>query len=297
MTVSRFTNLGVPTGVSKFSSSLLPPGNPFVVERDANRFGAFIPPVLTIPTPSPSSLVKSTSSSSLALEYAEDNASSESDDSSFADFSSSSSSESSSVLPVLLLFSRLRRRRRRFRCSFLFLNVFWCWVVVSTFFFSSVRPSSNPWWSSSWSSWSSCFAVQYHSTAVRESKPIATSATAALVARLVVVRLGSIPPLARVSLSVVLTLSLSSNARSRFQFESPIETRFVFFNGLRKARRKRERERERARAQRTKKREGRRGRERKVSLAESLSLKATRESVLCRRVMSSSCVLFYTCVA
>ena len=220
MTVSRFTNLGVPTGVSKFSSSLLPPGNPFVVERDANRFGAFIPPVLTIPTPSPSSLVKSTSSSSLALEYAEDNAS-ESDDSSFADFSSSSS-ESSSVLPVLLLFSRLRRRRRRFRCPFLFLNVFWCWVVVSTFFFSS-RPSSNPW--SSWS-WSSCFAVQYHSTAVRESKPIATSATAALVARLVVVRLGSIP-LARVSLSVVLTLSLSlslslsSNARSRFQFESP----------------------------------------------------------------------------
>ena len=221
MTVSRFTNLGVPTGVSKFSSSLLPPGNPFVVERDANRFGAFIPPVLTIPTPSPSSLVKSTSSSSLALEYAEDNAS-ESDDSSFADFSSSSS-ESSSVLPVLLLFSRLRRRRRRrFRCSFLFLNVFWCWVVVSTFFFSS-RPSSNPWWSS-WS-WSSCFAVQYHSTAVRESKPIATSATAALVARLVVVRLGSIllPLARRVSLSLLfsLTLSLSSNARSRFQFESP----------------------------------------------------------------------------
>ena len=204
MTVSRFTNLGVPTGVSKFSSSLLPPGNPFVVERDANRFGAFIPPVLTLPTPSPSSLVKSTSSSSLALEYAEDNASSESDDSSFADFSSSSSSESSSVLPVLMLFSRLRRRRR-FRCPFLFLDVFWCWVVVSTFFFSFVRPSSNPWSLTS----SSCFAVQYHSTAVRDSKPIATSATAALVARLVVVRLGSILPLARrVSLSLSLSLSL-----------------------------------------------------------------------------------------
>ena len=263
MTVSRFTNLGVPTGVSKFSSSLLPPGNPFVVERDANRFGAFIPPVLTIPTPSPSSLVKSTSSSSLALEYAEDNASSESDDSSFADFSSSSSSESSSsVLPVLLLFSRLRRRRRRrFRCSFLFLNVFWCWVVVSTFFFSSWRPSSNPWWSS-WSSWSSCFAVQYHSTAVRESKPIATSATAALVARLVVVRLGSIPPLARVS--------LSSNARSRFQFESPIET-LCLLRTSQSEKEKREREREREREPKKKKRGEKRKRKKSVS---RVSLKA-----------------------
>ena len=210
MIVFRFTNLGVPTGVSKFSSSLLPPGNPFVVARDANRFGAFIPPVL-MPMLSPSSLV-SISSSSLALEYAEDN-SSESD--SFVDFSSSESS-----VPVLL-FSRLRRRR-----PFLFL---WCWVV-STFFFSS-RP---PRWSSS------CFAVQYLSTAVRESKLIATSATAARIARLVVVR-GSITSLCR-SYSLSLSLSLS-RARALFQcaLESNLSKRNVFSD----ARAEEERERER----------------------------------------------------
>ena len=97
------------------------------------------------------------------------------------------------------------------------------------------------------------------------------------------------------SLLFLLSLSLFQRALSFPGSESPIETRFVFFNGLRKARRKRERERERARAQRTKKREGRRGRERKVSLAESLSQSNERECFVSSRYVVVVCALLYLC--
>ena len=156
------------------------------------------------------------------------------------------------------------------------------------------RPS-NPWWSSSSSSWSSCFAVQYHSTAVRESKPIATSSDSQLSSR-VWSSFDSEAYHSRESLSLLsLSLSLSSNARSRFNLESPIETLCLLRTFAKREGKKRERERERARAQKQRKERGEEKRKKSVSRV-SLSQSNERVFFVSSRYVVV-CVLFYTCVA